>query len=243
MSARILLVIPAYHESKRLPNFLPGLCEVAAAADVPIDIQIVDDGSGPGEQDSLEQFLAPVREKYPFVRPLRRLEANRGKGEAVYSGWDLADGQLWLAFVDADGAVPAAEVVRLSQMVSNPELAGKAIFAVRLLGAGRTVKRTLARLITGQVFRWLVHALFDLPVPDTQCGFKIIPASWYRRIRGQLHEHRFCFDVELTCILLRAGCRIESVPIDWHESPGGRVHPRAIYEMLASLLRLRRRLD
>jgi dolichyl-phosphate beta-glucosyltransferase len=243
MSARILLVIPAYHESKRLPGFLPKLCEAIAAAGLPIEIQVVDDGSGAGEQASVEHFLGKWRERFPFVRPLECLAANHGKGAAVYAGWDLADGQPWLAFVDADGAVPASEVVRLAQMTAAPEMAGKAIFAVRVKGAGRTVERTFTRFITGQVFRRLVHSLFDLPVPDTQCGFKIIPTSWYRHVRSQLGERRFCFDVELTCLLLRAGCQIECVPIDWHESPGGRVHPRAIYEMFAALLRLRCRLD
>jgi glycosyltransferase involved in cell wall biosynthesis len=241
MPARLLLVIPAYHESRRLPRFLPELCEALRALGSQVAVQVVDDGSGPAEERLVGAFVDELRERHPFVRALHCLGTNRGKGAAVYAGWDLADDEVWLGFVDADGAVPAAEVVRLAMMAEREAATSRAIFAVRVSGAGRTVTRTLSRRITGRVFRWLVHWLFDIPVPDTQCGLKFVSAASYRDLRSRLREMRFCFDVELTCLLLAAGVEIIPVPIDWHESPGGKVHPRAIVEMIASLMRLRRR--
>jgi dolichyl-phosphate beta-glucosyltransferase len=88
----------------------------------------------------------------------------------------------------------------------------------------------------------LVRFFFRLPVPDTQCGFKVVPAAAYRAVRGELREHRFCFDVELTLYLQRARVEITAVPIDWAESPGSRVRPSTVRDMFFSLLRLRRRL-
>jgi len=241
MPARLLLVIPAYHESRRLPGFLPGLCETLSKSGISVAVQVVDDGSGETEQQELDALIEGLRERHPFLRSLHRLGTNHGKGGAVYAGWDLAKDEEWLAFVDADGAVPASEVVRLALMTDSDRAAGGAIFAVRVSGAGRTVTRTLSRRITGRVFRWLVHGLFEIPVPDTQCGLKFVSAARYRDVRPHLREMRFCFDVELTCVLLHEGVNILAVPIDWHESPGGKVHPRAIVEMIASLRRLRRR--
>ncbi|MGI8602137.1 MAG: glycosyltransferase [Verrucomicrobiales bacterium] len=242
MPQPILLVIPAYHESGRLPNFLPELCEAVAGSGLMMDILVVDDGSGAAEQDRLEEWLGSLRERHPFLAPMHRLPVNQGKGGAVYAGWELATHHHWLAFVDADGAVPPAEVIRVARLTNDPNLMDKAIFAVRVSGAGRTVKRTISRRITGLVFRWLVRLLFDVPVPDTQCGYKIVPAPAYRSVRSHLVEKRFCFDVELGSLLTRSGCRIVAVPIDWHESPGGKVHPWAVREMFTSLMRLRRRL-
>jgi glycosyltransferase involved in cell wall biosynthesis len=240
MPERLFLVIPAYHESRRLPRFLPALCDALSASEVSVTVQVVDDGSGAAEQQTMSGFLDGLRSRHPFLRPLHRLERNVGKGGTVYAGWDLAEESEWLGFVDADGAVPASEVARLALMTGE-DPGAEAIFAVRVSGAGRTVTRTFSRRITGLVFRWLAHALFDIPIPDTQCGLKFVSAARYREIRPQLREMRFCFDVELTCLLLRAGVGILPVPIDWHESPGGKVHARAIIEMIASLLRLRRR--
>jgi len=243
MVPRTLLVIPCYHESKRLPGFLPELCEEMRAQGLAVEVQVVDDGSGPEEQAALARLLQPFQEAHAFVRPLLACPVNAGKGAAVYAGWEASAGFDFLAFVDADGAVPAREVRRVLALTYDAACAGTAIYAVRVPGAGRTVSRTVLRQLSGQVFRWLVRLLFALPVPDTQCGFKVIPAHAYRAISSRLREHRFCFDVELTCELLSSGTPILPVPIDWAESPGSRVRPATVKEMVLSLLRLRRRLS
>lgn len=244
MPPSVLLVIPAFRESRRLPKFLPALCEALTAIGMPeVQVQVVDDGSGEEEQARMRQVLEEVRTRHPFVRPLVALPQNVGKGGAIYCGWDEAVEEEWLAFVDADGAVPAPEVARILSLTQDPAAAGRAIYAVRVTGAGHHVRRTLPRWISGRVFRWLVHFLFEVQVPDTQCGCKVVPREVYRRLRPRLSELRFAFDVELTLRLQNEGCEILPVPIDWHESPGGRVRPRTVVEMVASLLRLRRQLN
>lgn len=243
MSPRLLLVIPCFRESERLPRFLPGLCETLAAAGWPVAIQVVDDGSGETEREKLRALVEEMRYRCPLLRPLHAMPHNGGKGVAVYAGWDSTDGEEFLAFVDADGAVSAEETSRLIGLALEPENAGRAVLAVRVHGHGRRVRRTFVRAITGSVFRLLVRFFFALPVPDTQCGCKIVPAEAYSAIRGGLREFRFCFDVELLALLHRRGVPLRPVPIDWEESPGSRVRPATIREMFLSLLRLRRRLQ
>jgi dolichyl-phosphate beta-glucosyltransferase len=243
MGPRTLLVIPCFRESGRLPGFLPGLCEMLSAARLPVEIQVIDDGSGEIEQSKLASFIESQRVKCAALRPLKTMPINQGKGAAVYHGWDLATVEEFVAFVDADGAVPPAEVARVLALATEPQFAAHALYAVRVVGAGRSVRRTLLRRFTGQVFRSLARFFFTLPVPDTQCGFKVVPTAAYRTVRALLREYRFCFDVELTVCLDRAGVAIISIPIDWAESPGSRVRPATIRNMFFSLLRLRRRLN
>ncbi len=241
----IYLVIPAWHESARLPGFLPGLCEALLQSGLPVTVRVVDDGSGEEEASRLSALLEPLRERFPFLLPPLLLPVNQGKGGAVLAGWDAVPAEAdWVAFVDADGAVPAGEVVRLCRMVGGvPREPATALFAVRVSGAGYMVKRTLGRRISGQVFRQIVRFLFDLPVPDTQCGLKIIPHAAARQVRREMQERRWCFDVELTCLLLRNKVTLLPVPIDWSESPGSKIRPGTAFEMAASLVRLRRRLS
>ena len=243
MRPRTLLVIPCFRESARLPSFLPGLCEALTASALPVEIQVIDDGSGGAEQAAMGAFIESLRFRFELLRPLHTRPVNLGKGAAVYRGWDLATDEELVAFVDADGAVPATEVVRVLTLAAEAKSRSHALYAVRVMGAGRRVKRTLVRRLTGQVFRWLTRFFFRLPVVDTQCGFKIVPTAAYRTVRGLLREHRFCFDLELTIYLQREGVTIESIPIDWAESPGSRVRPTTIRDMFFSLLRLRRRLS
>jgi dolichyl-phosphate beta-glucosyltransferase len=88
----------------------------------------------------------------------------------------------------------------------------------------------------------LVKKLFHFPVPDTQCGCKIVPQGAFRKIEPSLQETAFCFDVELTFRLLEAGIQIQSVPINWDESPGTRLGAHSVWAMFCSVLRLHRRL-
>lgn len=234
-----LIVIPCFRERERLPEFLPALC--GALQGVPgVRVRVVDDGSGAAEQAWSATYVDALRRQYPFLEPAQLNAENHGKGGAVYSGWDRPEGADRLAFVDADGAVPASEVVRLLR-VSDAK-PGTAIFAVRTGEHGTRVVRDWHRRVAGQVFRWIVRYFFRFPLPDTQCGFKIIPAAAYSAFRSALQEERFTFDVELTWHLLHSGVPLAPEPINWTESPGSRLRPASAWAMYQSIRNLHRRL-
>lgn len=234
-----LLVIPCYRERDRLPRFLPDLCRALERME-DVQVRVVDDGSGPEQQEWLAAWVDDQRKHFPFLDPAQLNPQNLGKGGAVYSGWDRPEGADRLAFVDADGAVPAGEVVRVLNLTR--EAPGEAVYAVRTGQDGTRVSRAFHRRIAGGVFRWLVRRLFRFPLPDTQCGCKLVPAAAYAAIRQDLKEHRFTFDVELTWHLLHRGVGIEAVPIHWTESPGSRLRPGSAWQMYQSIKKLRSRL-
>ncbi|HWB03923.1 MAG TPA: glycosyltransferase [Verrucomicrobiales bacterium] len=235
----ILIVIPCYRERERLPQFLPELCRELAALNN-VRARVVDDGSGAEQQGWLAEYVEQMRREYAFLEPAQLNTENLGKGGAIYSAWDRSEGAGLLGFVDADGAVPASEVARVVKRAN--EQPGKAVFAVRTGQDGTSVKRTLHRKLAGGVFRWLVRRFFRFPLPDTQCGLKLVPAADYAEIRPVLKERRFIFDVELAWHLLQRGVSIEPVPIDWTESPGSQLRPASAWQMYQSVKALRRRL-
>ena len=232
------LVIPCYRESGRLPGFLPGLCDALAEGPAPLaEVLVVDDGSGPAEADALEGLIEPLRARHGFVRPLLRLPRNEGKGATIRAGWDELAGRCrLLAFTDADGAVPAPEVARILRLASG--LRGTvAVFASRA-GSYR-VERKPFRRVASVLFRGLVHGLFPLPVRDTQCGLKAVPADAYRAIRPALREAGFLFDVELALNLVRHGCPLREEPVEWHEKGGSHLRARHGFGMFAALIGMR----
>lgn len=244
---RILLVIPCFKERLRLPAFLESLCSAIDTSGLPIDVLTVDDGSGEAEAAFLDGLINQERERWDFVRPALLLQRNRGKGGAVYAGWEQARvSDRWLAFVDADGAISPQEIIRLlSQVVTHGEAHEEqcAWFAVRTGGSGTVVDRTPVRRLTGRVFALMVRILFQMPVPDTQCGFKIVPRQWFNESRNHLVEERFCFDIEMAYWLLRNHISIRSVPISWRETAGSHLGLNHVFQMFASVLVLRRRLE
>ena len=236
-----LLVIPAFNESRRLPQFLGDL---AKELDSPIlservSVLVVDDGSRVEESEKMAKACEEWKAQ------IHVLKKNIGKGGAVYAGWDRAgDDVETLAFVDADGAVPAKEVARLLKIYlapAGPGRAGAALYAVRQQEDTAKVKRTPLRRALGGVFRRIVRVLFQLPVPDTQCGFKIVPKSAYELVKPSLQEREFIFDVELTKRLVEAAVPLRHQPVAWRESPGTTLRISSAIKMLWSLLVLRMR--
>ena len=239
-----LLVIPAYRESQRLPKSFPELCAAIGAMEGDeVAVLVVDDGSGAEEARFVSELVAGMQEDYPFLLDPLLLDKNRGKGGAVYAGWDSvkADPQYeTLGFVDSDGAVPAGEVVRLLAQLRGFDRE-KALYAARLHDGEHAVKRTLLRKWLGLLFRWLTRVSFRLPIHDSQCGCKLVPAQPYHAIRDQLTELRYCFDIDLTIHLLNTNVEIDEIPISWTEAAGTKLNLSQALKMLRSLWQLRKK--
>jgi dolichyl-phosphate beta-glucosyltransferase len=235
--------VPCFREARRLPRFLGPLCvELERATGLPpVEILVVDDGSGEAGADALEQVVESERARHPALAALMRLPANIGKGGTVYAGWDrLAGHHRLLAFADADGAVPPAEVARLLALaLAFP--AATAVLASRA-GGGHKVERKPLRRLAGLAFRGLVRLLFRLPVRDTQCGMKVVPAAEFRRVRGSLRESGFVFDIELAWALRAAGVELHEEPVEWHEQGGSHIRLSHALRMFLRVIALRRRL-
>lgn len=231
------LVVPCYRESARIGGFLPGLCrEMTVLGGV--RVLVVEDGSDADEVTRMQRVVDDLRNEFPCLLPLMTLPENLGKGGAVYAGWREHGGAEWLAFVDADGACPAAEVARLVGMTN----ARAALFASRIKMLGRRVDRLLKRHLLGRVYATLVSELLDVPVYDSQCGLKLVPRAAFELVANRLEVRGFAFDVELMVALLDSGCAIQEVPIDWCEVPGGKVSLlRDSWRMARDVWRIRNR--
>ena len=236
-----LLVIPCYRERDRLPRFLPRLVESLDHSGLPVKVLIVDDGSGEEQQAWLKLWVGDLQRRYPILLPPICNPVNQGKGAAVYTGWNTAEETTaWVGFVDADGAISPEEVLRVIRHYSDAQEG--AVWAVRTGEEDTLVRRVFKRKVSGSVFRKLVERLFHFPVPDTQCGFKLVRTEAYRKIAPQLTEMHYCFDIDLTWHLLQAGQQIAPVPISWEESPDSRLGAHSVLAMLRSVLGLKRRL-
>lgn len=215
------LVIPHFHDAMRLAPYLRDLLRVLPAD---FTIVVVDDGSGDQGFADLEGVIADVRGKSgraSLASPLR-LEENSGKGAAVYAGWRRGTDADWLGFVDADGATPATEVLRGWELV-NQDGEIDVLAASRCGRDGREVERRWVRHWCGRIFAGFVATVSGLALHDTQCGFKLVRSSVFRRVDPILKADRFAFDVELLMALQAAGGKIREFPVDWRDIPGGKV--------------------
>ncbi len=221
----IALTIPCWCESQRLPQFLRDLADALSATRLPVEILIVDDASPEREAEMTNSVVESVRKLHPFVRPMARVDQHYGKGGAVYWGWRQATPTVrWLGFVDADGAIPPQAVVEGIQVALAQEAPLPLIAANRYHNdPAKPVGRSWVRQRTGGWFAQWARRQLQLEVEDCQCGFKIVPAHWWKGHADEWREKGYAFDLELLVRAREDGISVQNLDIPWQEIGGSHV--------------------
>lgn len=239
------ILIPAYRESARLPALLDAIRVAKTAIPAGTAIRILDDGSPEPDSTAMRAAVeALARDVAPIEVAFIRFPRNRGKGATLRDGFRaaLAEGFAVIAFLDADGSTPFAELLAvLARMEADPAL--DAVIASRVKMLGKSVHRSLARHLLGRVFATALSVLLDIPVYDSQCGCKAFRA---RALGGDTldlcDDDRWLFDTQLVITLQKRGFAIVEHPVSWSEIPGSKVSLlRDPIVMLAGMLRIRAR--
>ena len=191
---KIGIVIPAYNVGDRLQNVL-----LKALAYIPKhNIYVVDDGS----TDS----TAEVADRQGVV--LFRHKANKGKGEALKSGFQLVlednlDGVITL---DADGQHDPDHIPDFIFFLEKT--ASDMVLGVRRFRIG---EMPLDRFCSNLLSSLLVSTLAGKWIPDSQCGYRLIRSSVLKNIR--LFSDHYELESELLIKAIRMGCRVSFCPI------------------------------
>ena len=234
----ILLVTPVWNDSARLAGFGTALATALADSPLPIHWIIADDGSDACDHAPLRELRDAFGEIFPRVH-LHLAAQHHGKGAVVREAWTLRPDAAWLAFVDADGSVTPAEMLRLIHAAVDSEMS---VLGIRKRTATTEFIESPWRGIFHRGFLLATRLILGLQCADPQCGAKIFRGSHYRRIADGLVENGLAFDSELLCALKRDGSTWSEIPVNWIEKPGGKVRPlRDAWGMFKALLRIRQR--
>lgn len=227
MASTLGLVIPAY---KPDIEQLSAYVETIVAELDPETVRIELDAASEGTVDKLSALPAEVA-SVPY---------RRGKGAAITAGFEALETDI-LAFADADGATPAAELARVTDEVAE----GRCDLAAgsrRHPDSRVATHQTLARRHLGDTFAWLARRLLTVDLHDFQCGAKAITVEAWEQVRDHLYEPGFAWDIELIAIAGAQGARVQEVPIEWHDRPNSTVSPiRDSFRLARALVAARHR--
>jgi dolichyl-phosphate beta-glucosyltransferase len=235
VSRVISIVIPCFNEERRIGASLETMLVFLKGSALEWEIVAVDDGS----RDATSEAVRRIAGDDSRVRLVRH-ESNRGKGEAVRSGFRVSRGE-WVLFSDADLATPIDE---LGAFLEAGNAGYDLVIASRVArGARILTPQPWRRRLSGAVFRGLVRALGLSSFRDTQCGFKLMRRDRLGPVLDAVAVEGFAFDVELLARAERAGLRIVELPVRWRDVAGSklRLYPDAL-RMARDLLLMRLRL-
>lgn len=190
-----------------------------------------------GCQDATADVVARHAEADPRVGLVDYPKLGKG-GVLTESMRMVADSDAeMVGFVDADGATPPEELMRLVGVVERG--ADGAIASRRHPAAVIPGGRSVLRRLTSAGFAFLMRRVFDVRCADTQCGAKVVRADVMDRIGPLLSARDFLFDVDLIHTANRLGYMFAEVPTVWVDQAGSRVNVgRDTWRMLGSSLAL-----
>jgi len=197
----LTVVIPCFNEATTILDL------IERVRSSPVDskqIIVVDDGSGDGTRELLQQLQADDLTVLLHDR-------NRGKGAALATGFAAARGDICIV-QDADLEYDPMEY----PLVIGPIVQGKAdvVFGSRFQGAApHRVVYFWHRV--GNGFLTLLSNMFtDLNLTDMETCYKAFRTEIIQSIR--IREQRFGFEPEITAKVARRRCRIYEVGISYY---------------------------
>ncbi|HWH37222.1 MAG TPA: dolichyl-phosphate beta-glucosyltransferase [Candidatus Limnocylindrales bacterium] len=247
LSPRVSVVLPAYNEEQRIGPALdelfayltasaPGRAGSRPAGELgSVEVIVVDDGSRDRTAEIVEQRAARLGSGEATLRLLR--VDHSGKGGAVRAGMLEAAGEL-IVFADADMATPPDQLPQLIDALADSDVALGS--RIQPDGSDRRASQPFRRRLMGKVFHLLAALWVTGRVPDTQCGFKGFRAPAARDLFGRQRLTSIVFDAEVIHLARRRGYRIVSVPVEWSDKHGSRMHASLglALRVLVDLLRI-----
>jgi glycosyltransferase involved in cell wall biosynthesis len=188
----VAAVIPAYLEEKHIADVVGRTLEQLD------NVLVIDDGSADATASTARNAGAEV-----IVHP-----QNLGKGESIKTGLRhrLERNFIYAIILDGDGQHRPEEIERFLGAASSTR--AELLLGTRMKDVGEMplVRRLVNRYMSNKISR-----LCGQPIPDTQCGFRMVHRSLIPDLLGG--AERFDYETEMLILASRKGCRIESVPI------------------------------
>jgi SAM-dependent methyltransferase len=200
------VLIPLYNEEE----FIGTLLERVIAAPLPDglrrEIIVVDDGSS----DDSAKIVAEFADKCPAMIQLIQVKPNQGKGAAIRTAIEHANGEYCL-IQDADLEYNPAEYSEL--LAPLVDGIADVVFGSRFVNAGRRRVLYYWHSVANHILTTMCNVVADLNLTDMETCYKAFRTSLLKTI--PIRSSRFGIEPELTIKAARRGARIYEVPVSY----------------------------
>lgn len=193
----ITVFFPAYNDWGTIASMVLLVTRVLEELTEEYEVVVVNDAS----PDHVAEILEEIGKRYPHFRAVTHA-TNRGYGGALRSGFQAAT-KDWVFYTDGDAQYDVRELRLLWEKRAGADLVN-----------GYKIKRSdpWYRAVVGKAYHHFVRTLFQVPVRDVDCDFRLIRRSFMNQ-RVLLTEDSGLICVEMMAKFGMARARIAEVPV------------------------------
>lgn len=209
---RACVCLPTYNERENLEPMLRALGGVLGPND---RVLVIDDDSPDGTGEIAER----LKRELGFVDVLHR-EQKEGLGRAYIAGfeWALEQGAELVLEMDCDFSHNPADVPHLIEAAADADL----VLGSRYVAGGGTRNWSPVRRAISIGGSFYARTLLHVPIRDLTGGFKCYRRQVIETIEiDTISARGYAFQIETTYRALRAGFRVEEIPIVFSDRAAG----------------------
>jgi glycosyltransferase involved in cell wall biosynthesis len=222
------IILPCFNEAANVARAIEHAAGAAEATSRAYEIIVVDDGSA----DDTAEVAAQFARRDERVR-LHVHTTNRGYGAALRTGIRAAR-MPWILLTDADLQFDLRELQDFLPYANDADL---------LIGWRILRQDPVARRINAAAWNWLVRRVFQVPVRDVDCAFKLARRERLQSI--ELASSGAMISTELLVKCVAAGARLRELGVHHRPRVAGAptgAKPRVVLTAFRELAELRRAL-
>lgn len=197
------LILPCYNEAEHFNQSLKRIITVLDQTDYTYEIIFVEDKS----IDNTKNLISKALEKYS-THNLSVIfhEINLGRGQSVIDGFTKSQGKV-IGFIDFDLEVGEWY---LPKFIRTVESGFDVVTAWRIYDFNL---RSLIRWIGSKGYVWLQKQLLNLPLHDTEAGYKFFNRAKIMPLINRCHYKGWFFDTEILALAVKAKLKLKEIPV------------------------------
>ncbi len=201
-SPHLSLVLACYNEEETLRESFAEIRDTLEGMQRPFEVVFVDDVS----RDRTREVIRDLVASHPALDLKVILhETNQGRGTTVSDGFRAARGFV-AGYLDVDLEVHSRYIPSLVRAIEQ----GADVATLRRIYAFQL--RSLDRYVMSRGYSFLVRHLLDVPLLDTETGYKFFRREALLPVLDAIEDGRWFWDTEFMVRAARRGLRIEEIP-------------------------------
>lgn len=201
------LILPCYNEGPTFEKSMGDIMAVLKSLKLSYEIIFIEDKSTDDTKRAVEGFVSKNKNTRAIYHG-----KNRGRGKSVSDGIKSAKGSI-CGYIDVDCEIsPSYIPVFISEIEGGTDMAVGMRFYEKSL-------KSIVRVIFSKVYSLIVSTLLDIPIHDTESGYKFFNRSKILPILNKTRDRHWFWDTEICTRAHMAGLKIDELPVIFRKRP------------------------